>query len=74
MDKLTHLRDALERVAPTVTSAREKVTALQPLSSPADPDVFDRLREAAAHIARAEALLDALADDLAVWLDEEVGS
>jgi hypothetical protein len=74
MDKLTHLRDALERVAPTVTAAREAVTALQSHSSPADPDVFDRLREAAAHITHAEALLDALADDLDVWLGEEVAS
>jgi hypothetical protein len=74
MDKLTQLRDALERVAPTLTAAREEVTALQVHSSPTDPDVFDRLREAAAHITRAEALLDALADDLDVWLDEEVGA
>jgi hypothetical protein len=74
MDKLTQLRDALERVAPTVTAACAEVAALQAHSSPADPDVFDRLREAAAHITRAEALLDALDDDLAVWLDEEVGS
>jgi hypothetical protein len=74
MDKLTQLRDALERVAPTLTAAREDMTALQVHSSPADPDVFDRLHEAVAHITRAEALLDALADDLAVWLNEEVGS
>jgi hypothetical protein len=54
-----------------VTAARNRVGSLTLYTSPSDPDVFDRIREAQEHLARAEGLLEALRDDLDGWSREE---
>lgn len=71
MKPLTVLNGALNRALNSVNRARNDVGTLNLHTSPADPDIHDRISDAYTHLTRAEGLLEALRDDLAVWIKED---
>ena len=71
MKPLTILTGALMRALNSVTQARNQVGSLHLYTSPADPDIHDRVTDAYNHITRAEGILEALRDDLDVWHNKE---
>jgi hypothetical protein len=71
MKPLTILSGALVRALNDVNQARNQVGSLHLYTSPADPDVHDRVTDAYNRIAQAEGILEALRDDLDVWQKEE---
>jgi hypothetical protein len=71
MKPLTILSGALVRALNNVNQARNEVGSLHLYTSPADPDIHDRVTDAYNRIAQAEGVLEALRDDLDVWQKEE---
>jgi hypothetical protein len=77
MKPLTILSGALVRALNNslprygVNQARNQVGSLHLYTSPADPDVHDRVTDAYNRIAQAEGILEALRDNLDVWQKEE---
>lgn len=71
MKPLTILSGALVRALNRVNQARNQVGSLHLYTSPADPDIHDRVTDAYNRIAQAEGILEALRDDLDVWNKEE---
>jgi hypothetical protein len=71
MKPLTILSGALVRTLNSVNQARNQVGSLHLYTSPADPDIHDRVTDAYNRVAQAEGILEALRDDLDVWSKEE---
>jgi hypothetical protein len=71
MKPLTILSGALVRALNSVNQARNEVGSLHLYTSPADPDIHDRVTDAYNRIAQAEGILEALRDDLDAWTKEE---
>jgi len=66
MTNLSTLLDELTSTINSVNRARNDVGSL-----PRDPDINDRVRQAFDHVVRAESLLEAVRDDVIVWMKEE---
>ncbi len=71
MKPLTILSGALVRALNSVNHARNQVGSLHLYTSPADPDIHDRVTDAYNRVAQAEGILEALRDDLDAWTKEE---
>jgi len=71
MKPLTILSGALMRALNNVNHARNEVGSLHLYTSPADPDIHDRVTDAYNRIVQAEGILEALRDDLDVWQKEK---
>ena len=71
MKPLTILSGALVRALNSVNQARNQVGSLHLYTSPADPDIHDRVTDAYNRVAQAEGILEALRDDLDAWAKEE---
>ena len=71
MKPLTILSGALVCALNTVNRARNSVGSLRLYTSPADPDIHDRVIDAYNRIVQAEGILEALRGDLDAWPQKE---
>lgn len=71
MKSLAELNTAVTHALNTVNRARNAVGSLHLHTSPTDGDINYRVTDAFNRIAQAEGILEALRDDLEVWIKEE---
>jgi hypothetical protein len=71
MDPLIILNNALIHALNQVNQARNQVGSLRLYTSPADPDIHNRVTDAYNRLAQAEGILEGLRDDLEVWQKQQ---